>query len=207
MKLRKFSANKPAAHLPVSIEDIKSYSPIGYEAHVVPPLVIYIYDEIGPEVDYVDFVHALRYAPEGQEITIHINSPGGNLNSCLSIINAIDASAANITTVVDGEAASAAAMIWLSGHNKIIASTHVCVMLHGASTGFGHAKTADIKNSTTATERIVESLLDDLTEGFLTDDERSDIRKGVDVYLTGSDIVARIITDDSDEVDPNTEIE
>lgn len=186
------SANKPKATA-IGIEDIKSYSPIGYEAVTVPPIVTYIYDEIGPEVDYVDFVHALRYAPEGQEITIHINSPGGNLNSCLSIINAIEASAANVTTIVDGEASSAAAMIWLAGHEKMIASVHTLVMLHGASTGYHHAKTSDIANSTRATDRIVEGLLDELSAEILTDEERDDIRKGVDVYLTGADIVERLL--------------
>lgn len=188
------SKTKPTAQA-IGIEDIKikSYSPIGYEAATTPPVVLYIYDEIGPEVDYVDFVHALRYAPAGQDITIHINSPGGCLNSCLSIINAIDASEANITTVVDGEAASAAAMIWLAGHQKIIASKHILVMLHGASTGYTHSKIADINNTNRATDRIVESLLDELTVGILTDDERADIRKGVDVYLTGSDIIERLV--------------
>lgn len=193
------SANKPKAHA-IGIEDIKSYSPIGYEAVSVPPIVLYIYDEIGPEVDYVDFVHALRYAPEGQDITIHINSPGGNLNSCLSIVNAMDASAANITTVVDGEAASAAAMIWLAGHQKMIASRHTLVMLHGASVGYNPSKTSDITNSTRATDRIVEALLDDLSEGILTDEERADIRKGVDIYLTGGDIVERLLIEADEEV-------
>lgn len=169
-----------------------SYSPIGFEVdHRQPDLVLYIYDQIGPEVDYVEFVHALRYADEGQEVTIHINSPGGNLNSCMSIINAMEASKANITTVVDGEAASAAAMIWLAGHEKVLASRHTVVMLHGAGCGFGYSKTADIINTTQATNRIVESLLDDLAVGFLTDEEREDIRKGVDVYLTGTEIMER----------------
>lgn len=175
-----------------AVEDIKSYSPVGYEGPTVPPIIMYIYDDIGPEVDYVDFVHTLRYAPAGQDITIHINSPGGNLNSCLSIINAIAASEANITTVVDGEAASAAAMIWLAGHAKLIASKHTMVMLHGASVGYNPSKTADIVNSTQATNKIVEALLDDLTSDILTETERNDIRKGMDIYLTGADIVERL---------------
>lgn len=193
MKYIKQSAKPKASNAAFSVEDIKSYSPIGYEAVSIPPLVLYIYDAIGPEVDYVDFVHALRYAPEGQEITIHINSPGGNFNSCLSIINAMDASAANITTIVDGEAASAAAMIWLAGENKVLASRHTVVMLHGASVGYPQSKTSEINNSNRATDRMVEALLDDLSVGILTDDEREDIRKGVDIFLTGDDIINRLV--------------
>jgi len=165
---------------------------MGYETPVEPPLTVYFYTEIGDEADYVEFCHAVRYAPEGQPITIHINSPGGNLNSCMAIINAIQASAAHIVTVVDGEAASAAAMIWLAGHAKIIASRHTVVMLHGASVGYHPSKVSDIATSTKATEKITEALLDDLSDGFLTDEERDDIRKGVDVYLTGTDIIERL---------------
>lgn len=179
--------------------DVKSYSPVGYEAPSVAPIILYVYDEIGPEVDYVDFVHTLRYAPAGQDITIHINSPGGNLNSCLSIVNAIAASEATITTVVDGEAASAAAMIWLAGHVKLIASRHTMVMLHGASVGYNPSKTSDIVNSTSATNKIVEALLDELTTDVLTAQERDDIRKGVDIYLTGGELIDRLSLDDQEE--------
>lgn len=181
-----------------------SYAPIAFAVPVEPPLILYIYDEIGPEVDYVEFVHALRYADHGQEIIIHINSPGGNLSSCIAIINAMQASRATITTVVDADAASAAAMIWLAGHRKLIASRHTMVMLHGASVGYMPQKTADIANTNRATIRLVEGLLDDLTDGFLNDDERADIGKGVDVYLTGTDIIERLgldVTQDEEEED------
>ena len=176
-----------------------SNSPIGFEIPQPPNLIVYLYDAIGAEADYAEFVHALRYAPEGQEITIHINSPGGNLHTCLSIVNAMIASDAIITTVVDGDASSAAAIIWLAGMNRLIASKHVCVMLHGASCGFGSSKISDITSSTKATDKIVESLLDDLTIDFLTDEERADIRKGVDIYITGAEIIERW-KDTQDEV-------
>lgn len=173
-------------------EEFRSFAPVGFEMPVEPPLVLYIYDEIGPPSDYVEFVHTLRYATPGQDITIHINSPGGHLSSCMSIVNAIAASEANITTIVDGEAASAGAMIWLAGHNKAIASPHVSVMVHGASVGFHPSKTSDINNSNKATDKLIEGMLDDLSVGFITDEEREDIRKGVDIYVTGQEIIERL---------------
>lgn len=181
---------------------VHSYAPVGFEMPVEPPLVLYLYDEIGPPVDYIELVHTLRYATPGQEITMHINSPGGQLDSCLSIINAMGASEANITTVVDGEAQSAGAMIWLAGHDKVIASPHVNVMIHGASIGFNAAKISDITNCNRATDKIMEGLLDELAIGFLTEEERSDIRKGVDVFIVGSEIIERLSLDE-EEVDPD----
>lgn len=192
MKYQNKKAKPHANGFGITLPEQHDYAPQGFELpNEMPDLVLYIYDDIGPEVDYVDFVQALRYAPEGQNITIHINSQGGNLCSCMSIINAIRASGADITTVVDGEAASAAAMIWLAGHNKLIASRHTIVMLHGASVGYDRSKTVDIVTGTMATSKLVEGLLDDLTDGFLTDEERNDIRKGMDVYLTGTEILKR----------------
>ena len=206
-KTKARSKAKAAKNISVSSEaDFQSCAPIGFEKSSEPDLILYIYDEIGTEVDYVEFVHALRYAPEGQKITIHINSPGGNLNSCLSIVNAIGASEAEITTVVDGEAASAAAMIWLSGHYKVIASPHTVVMLHGASCGFKQSKTSDIVTSSLSTNNIVESLLDYLADGFLNDGERDDIRKGVDIYITGADIIKRLNLDTEDTEDTTSEL-
>lgn len=199
MKYHKLVKPTRAKRLGSQDEEIRSFAPIGFESKSeTPPLILYIYDPIGLEVDYVDFCHAIRYAPEDMDITIHINSPGGNLNSCLAIINAIKVSEANIVTVVDGEAASAAAMIWLAGHTKVVGSEHTVVMLHGASEGYYPTKVSDIANSTKTTTRIIESLLDDLAKGFLTEDERSDIRKGVDVFLTGRDIIDRMGISDID---------
>lgn len=177
-----------------------STAPLGFEVDKAPTdLVFYFYDPIGPEVDYVDFIHTLRTAPEGRDIYMHINSPGGHLNSCLAIINAMEESRANIITIVDGEASSAAALIWLAGHEKRIASKHTCVMLHGASVGYHPQKTSDIANTNAVTIRMVEALLDDLAEGLLNQQEREDIRKGVDVYLTGEDIMARVGQDHNPE--------
>lgn len=180
----------------------KSYSPPGYGIPMPEPIVFYVYDEIGPTADYVEMCHAMLYASEDQEIFIRVNSPGGNLFSGVSIINAIKTSPGIVTTILDGEAASAGAMIWLAGHEKAIASPHVSLMLHGASCGFYQSKTSDITNSTKATDRIVESLLDDLAGPFLTPQERDDIRKGVDIYLTGEDIIERsalLVSEDSEE--------
>ena len=74
-------------------------------------------------------------------------------------------------------------------------------MIHGASVGFNQAKTSDINNSNKATDKTIEGLLDDLAEGFLTDEEREDIRKGVDVYLVGSEIIERLSLEEEFEPD------
>lgn len=177
-------------------------SPIGYELPLNPPAVFYFYNEIGDAEDYVDFIHMLRYSDKDQKIIMHICSPGGDLYACLAIVNAMLTTEAEITTVLDGQAASAGAIIWLAGHTKELNTRHVSLMLHGASTGYNQSKTSDIITDANATNRIVEGLLDDLTTDLLTSEERDDIRKGVDVYLTGDDIINRM-TELEEESGPN----
>ena len=167
----------------------------------IAPLVIYLYKEIGNPENYIELVHCLQYAEEGQDVTIHINSPGGSLHSCLSIINAINMSNANIHTVLDGDASSASAFIWLSGHTKAIASHHVNLMIHSASCGFSFAKLSDITTSIKSASGLVEGLLDSFTDGLLTDEERADIRRGVDINLSGSDIMMRLENKEEEVVD------
>jgi ATP-dependent protease ClpP protease subunit len=157
-----------------------------------PPLVIYLYKEIGTPENYIELVHCLQYAPEEQDITIHINSPGGSLHSCLSIVNAMHMSSANIHTVLDGDASSASAFIWLAGHSKSIASIHVNLMIHSASCGFNVAKLSDITTSIKSASGLVEGLLDSLSTGLLTEEERADIRRGVDINLSGTEIISRL---------------
>lgn len=178
-------------------DDYDEGIPVGPVGYYLPPkepdaLVIYIYDAIGADAEYINLVHTLRYATEDMEINMHISSPGGNLSACLAIINAMSLSAANVITILDGEASSAAAMIWLAGHERVVSSRHVKLMLHGASCGYGYSKVSDIINGTQAITDTIEALLDDLTEGVLTEEERVDIRKGRDIYLTGTQLIERM---------------
>ena len=112
--------------------------------------------------------------------------------ACLAIINAIDACQGQVITVLDGEASSAAAMIWLAGHVKAIASKRVALMVHTAATGFMSTKIPEIRVSIDVTEKLIKELVDDLCKGILTPEEFTDVYRGHDVYLTGEEIMKRI---------------
>lgn len=164
-------------------------------------LVFYLYGPLeGPE-NYIDLVQQIRYASADQQIILHLNGPGGDMYSCMAIINAMQASEADIVTIIDGEACSSHGMIWLAGDIKMIASRHVILMLHTASTGmFG--KLPEIRGSIEVSHTIIENLLDELTEDFLSETHREDIRRGVDLWFSGDDIIEII---DSKKETPETE--
>jgi ATP-dependent protease ClpP protease subunit len=163
-----------------------------FEVPHEPDLVYYLYGPLEDEADYIELIHELRYASPEKHITIHINSPGGSLYACMAIINAIDACQGEVLTVLDGEASSAAAMIWLAGHVKAIASKMVVLMVHTASTGFMPTKLPEIKVSIEVTDKLIRMLIDELCEGVLTKEEFTDVYRGHDVYLTGDEIIKRM---------------
>jgi len=100
------------------------------------PARVDIYDEIGGGdpwlgggVSAAEFVADLA-AVDG-DLEVQINSPGGNVFDGLAIYNAIAQRPGNVTTVIDGLAASAASFIAQAGKSRVIAPGAM-VMIHGA---------------------------------------------------------------------------
>lgn len=93
---------------------------------------VYIYDEIGYfGVTASDFVAELGKI-DSPTLAVHINSPGGDVFDGVSILNALRSHGAEITTVVDGLAASAASFIAQAGSKRIM-SRNSEMMIHDAS--------------------------------------------------------------------------
>lgn len=176
-----------------------------YKFKIPDDLVYYLYGEIIDAVEYTDMIHSIRYAEPDQQISMHINSEGGSLDTCLAIINAIMASQANVITIIDGQACSAAAMIWLAGHQKALASKHCFLMVHSASWAM-YGKTSDHEVQTKIMKKIVNGLIKSFSSNLFKAEEIDDISKGVDIYLTGEEIAERckLVSLDSKEdiVDP-----
>lgn len=75
---------------------------------------LYLYGEIGWEVTARAVAAALATV-KGQNITVRLNSPGGDVFDGVAIVNALRAHTGEVTVVVDALAASIASVIALSG--------------------------------------------------------------------------------------------
>ena len=135
--------NRPAARLQNKRTD---WYRIQNQADKKPE--IFIYDEIGY------FGHTAKgFADDLQELdvdelTVHINSPGGDIFDGLAIYQALKAHRASVTVMIDGLAASISSVIAMAG-NKIIMAPKASMMIHdGWSIGMGNAaelrKMADV---------------------------------------------------------------
>lgn len=79
-----------------------------------------------------EFLKDLEKLADCTDITIRINSPGGNMNAGVVIYNRLREMSAKITTINDGLAASAASIIYLAGDVRKMHPGSI-VMIHGAS--------------------------------------------------------------------------
>lgn len=94
-----------------------------------------------------DFLADLDELGSKDNVTIHINSVGGSLYAGLAIYNRLRSISANVITVNDALAASAASIIFQAGNTrKVHAGSNL--MIHGAA-GFlcGYYQVPDLKDS------------------------------------------------------------
>lgn len=92
---------------------------------------IRIYGEIGFwEVEAANVAREIE-ALDVDEITVRINSPGGDVFDGIAIMNLLRNHKAKVTTVVDGLAASIASVIMLAG-DEVEVSPSSMVMIHQA---------------------------------------------------------------------------
>lgn len=150
---------------------------------------IYIMDEIGAPREFSEIIALLDTTPSDALIVLKINSPGGYLDSALSLIEAIKFSEATVVCELSGTVASAATMIALACHNIDIAP-YTTFMIHnfsGGAMGKGHELLSNIEFMIKSNKAFFE----DIYEGFLSEDEIATVLAGKDIYLNDDEVMER----------------
>lgn len=84
------------------------------------------------DTDAIDVAQALAGLPDTcTEVTVHINSMGGEVSQGVAIYNALKASKAHVTTVCEGFACSVASVIFMAGDTRIMRNASL-LMVHEA---------------------------------------------------------------------------
>lgn len=150
----------------------------------------YLSDEIGPPLAYTDLLNTLRTASENDMILLHLNTPGGNFDTGLQIINNISASKAHVITVLEARAYSMGAMIFLAGH-ELIVHDNCQLMFHNYSSsiiGKGNEQHAQVL----AIGKWFEKTMSRVCHPFLSRDEIDSILRGEDIWMDSDDIRKRL---------------
>lgn len=159
-------------------------------ANVARELNIYISDEFAEPLLYCEMIHVIRTATPNDTIYIHLNTPGGRLDTGVQLISAIRSSEGRIITVLDGVAHSMGALLFLCGHEMII-HDHAQLMFHTYSGGvFG--KGSDIRGQTDATEDWFRVIAYDICYPFMSKKEIARMLKGEDFWFQTEQIETRL---------------
>lgn len=150
----------------------------------------YLSEDVGAPEEYTDMVHRINTATENDTVFIHLNTPGGRLDTGVQLINAMQNSEAHIVTILESEAFSLGTLIFLAG-DELVVNDHCMIMIHnfkGGVVGKGHEQLSQLE----ATIKWFSELAREIYIPFLTEDEFERVLKGEDLYMHSAEIRERI---------------
>ncbi|QXM18473.1 putative ATP-dependent Clp protease [Acinetobacter phage Phab24] len=153
---------------------------------------ISITDNISDVFIYDEVLAILDNAEEGDEVIFTIASYGGHLNSLLSLRSSILSTRAEVTGKLVSHSCSAAGMLLLSCHNKVV-YPNTTFHAHNATYGV-YGKSADIKAQVDFETKQLERLMVDVYGGFLdVEKEIPLLLEGKEFYFSSEETLERII--------------
>ena len=118
---------------------------------------ILLYEDIGYwGITAAGVVDQINQA-EGGDITLRVNSPGGDVHEGLAIMNALRAHSGTVTAIVEGLAASAASFIVCGGADRAIMRPHAEMMIHDAWT-WPDGNADELRRAADALDRLSDNL-------------------------------------------------
>jgi ATP-dependent protease ClpP protease subunit len=142
--------------------------------------------------EYVEWFDVIRNAGSQDTVKIHINSPGGHVDTALQFLRVLSETEAHTVASVEGSCMSAATMIFL-GCEGFEVTPHSLFMFHNYSGGtFG--KGGEMMDQLAFERKWSEQFLGEMYENFLTKNEIKQILDNKDIWLTSNDVVKRLDT-------------
>lgn len=151
----------------------------------------YLENSIHDPHEYIELFEKLNNVEENDEVFIHINSWGGQVDTTLQIINNIEQCNAHVTTVLEGAALSAGSMIFLAGHSKEI-NKYSYMMCHYYYGGI-HGKGQEILAESNFSDKHFKEVFKRIYKGFLTSKELESLFNGTDFWFNSKEIKKRLI--------------
>jgi ATP-dependent Clp protease protease subunit len=183
------------------------------------PARLYLYDAIGKDpwgggIDPMDVVKQLAEV-KGQDLEIHVNSPGGYVFDGIAIFNAIRCHDGETTVFVDSLAASIASVIALAG-DRVVTLEGAQWMVHDPMGGVFAFGTADeIERSSSLTVKALRKIREAILDVYTTETGRGLAELSAwmadETWMNAEEALARGFTDEVEKneaaEDPDAEDE
>ena len=136
-----------------------------------------------------DFLLDLDSLGSKDNITVHVNSIGGSLYAGLAIYNRLKGLAANITTINDALAASAASIIFQAGDTRKVNAGSNLMIHEAASFLYGFYQVADLKSAIKQLEAHNKTAVAAYAERTGRDQETIKSMLSKETWMTGQEAV------------------
>lgn len=149
----------------------------------------YISGPIQSPENYIEEFDLIRNAQEDDIVMMHINTPGGNLDTAIQFMRVMNESAATIVSSIEGYCMSAGTILFLKA-DEFMVSPHSMIQCHnysGGMIGKGH----EIFDQAIFEKDWSVKLLNDVYDQFLTQTEIDSIILGKDLWLTSDETIKR----------------
>lgn len=154
---------------------------------------VYIMRAINASDMFDEVVNILKYASAQTKVTFYICSPGGTLSVATRLVAAMDATLAHTITVAAGGVASAAALIWTHGKEKIVLEGSP-VMFH-MSSHWDYGNSTAVRTKADFFVRYAKEIAIDpaVAQGILTAEEaEAVVDRRQDVYIDSYEMTKRL---------------
>lgn len=154
-------------------------------------ITVFLDDIIGSPSEYRDEIWTIINASEDDEVTVLLNTVGGNLSTALAIREALLMTQAQSTAIIINECSSAGTIIALSCDNVGVLNSAE-FMIHTAKFMSG-GNTNNVKDHVDFTHNQVHKLIDDVYSGFLTKDEIEKVKLGKEFWFDSEETKKRLL--------------
>jgi ATP-dependent protease ClpP protease subunit len=138
---------------------------------------------------YYDFLRAVNGTSQYDEIHIHINNYGGDLDAAIQIYHSLVRSGAKIVIYIEGACMSAATVIMMTA-DEIEFCPWSSIMIHAYSGG-DIGKYQEIQSASEFHREWFTNFMYDVYGDFLTKKELNQVLGGKDLWLSAEDAMGR----------------
>lgn len=150
----------------------------------------YLSTTIEEPIHYVDMIHRIQNAGPEDIVYIHLNTPGGHLDTGIQLVNAMQSTQAHVIASVESEAHSLGTLIFLAADEFVVHDN--CMMMFHNFSGSVFGKSHEQQAHLQALIKWFNTLARRLYIPFLSEEEFERILRGEDIYLHSDDIRKRL---------------
>lgn len=158
---------------------------------------VYIYDVIGDPWVGLDSATVVKQLAgiKSAKINLRINSPGGMVFDGMAIYNALARHSAEVTTYIDGIAASIASVVALAGKRVLIAENAMMMIHNPWAVAMGDA--SELRKQADVLDQVKETIINTYSTRTGKSREAIGSLMSAETWYTAGDAVANKFADES----------